>query len=65
MSKRVRATGQKLFRWRVVRLRGAAEQIGEVDAADENDAIRVAIRQYGITNPHSQKSLMAIRVREL
>src|SRR5262249_6554175 len=33
----------ELFRWRVVVLRAAAERVGEVDASDESEAIKLAI----------------------
>jgi hypothetical protein len=53
---------KKLFRWRITRLKASpAALIGYVEAADEEQAIRTAIREFEITNPEHQKRLVAQR----
>jgi hypothetical protein len=39
----------------------AAALIGYVEAPDQEQAIKAAIREYGITNPEHQKRLVAQR----
>jgi hypothetical protein len=47
-------------RWRIIRIRGnLAELVGMVAAADEKAAIKVAIKDYLITNPEQQRRLAA------
>lgn len=49
--------------WRITRIKGTpAVEIGRVEATDANEAIQVAIKEYGITDPHQQSRLMAQRV---
>jgi hypothetical protein len=56
---------QKLYRWRITRLRGSpAALIGNVEAPDADQAIRIAIREFGITNPKHQKRLVEQRAEE-
>jgi hypothetical protein len=53
---------QKLLRWRIIRLRSSpAALIGYVEAPDAEQAICVAIREFGVTNPEHQKRLVAQR----
>ena len=53
---------QKLFRWRVTRLKASpAALICYVEAPDQEQAIRAAIREFAITNPEHQKRLVAQR----
>jgi hypothetical protein len=54
---------QKLYRWRITRIRASpAALIGYVDAPDQEQAIKAAIREFGITNPEHQKRLVAQRM---
>ena len=47
-------------RWRISRIRSnKAEQLGTVEAADAQAAIRTAIKSFGITNPEHQRRLAA------
>ena len=56
MAKRT-PKSQKLCRWRITRLKASpAALIGYVEAPDQEQAIRTAIRQFGITNPEHQKA---------
>jgi hypothetical protein len=58
MSKR--SPRSKLFEWRITRIRGTpAAFVGYVQAADAEQAIRAAISEYEITNPHEQARLAA------
>jgi hypothetical protein len=53
---------KKLFRWRITRLIASpAALIGYVEAPDQEQAIRTAIREFAITNPEHQKRLTAQR----
>jgi hypothetical protein len=53
----------KLFEWCITRIRSTpAAFIGYVEARDSEQAIRAAIWQYDISNPHEQA---AQRVREV
>ena len=64
MSKRTSPVPTKLFRWRVIRLRGSpALWVGEVDAPDEPSAIEAAIKIYNITDPEHQKRLAVRRIK--
>jgi hypothetical protein len=51
----------KVPRWRITLLT-TAEEIGTVAARDADEAIRVAIRQFGISKPEHQKRLAARRI---
>jgi hypothetical protein len=54
----------KLHRWRITRIRATpAELIGHVDAPNEAEAIREAIRIFRITNLQKQQRLAAQRVK--
>jgi hypothetical protein len=66
VSKRTSPVPTKLFRWRVIRLRGSpALWVGDVDAPDEPSAIEEAIKIYNITNPEHQKHLAVQRIKYL
>jgi hypothetical protein len=53
---------RKLYRWRITRIRASpAALIGYVEAPDQEQAIKAAIREYRITNPEHQKWLAAQR----
>ena len=46
--------------WRITHIRGSkAERIGVVTAADAAKAIKLAIKQYNITDPEQQTRLAA------
>jgi hypothetical protein len=48
----------KLHRWRISRIRGTPAQfIGYVQATNEAEAIKQAIKQFGIADPEKQKRL--------
>jgi hypothetical protein len=50
--------------WLVVRIKGTpAATVGHVDAPDAETAIKVAIKQFGITGPEQQKRLAARPVK--
>jgi hypothetical protein len=53
---------KQLYRWRITRIRASpAALIGYVEAPDQDQAIRSAIREFGITDPEHQKRLVAQR----
>jgi hypothetical protein len=53
----------KLHRWRISRIRGTpAEFIGYVEAPNEAEAIKEAIKHFEISDPEKQKWLVAQRV---
>jgi hypothetical protein len=53
----------KLHRWRISRIRGTpAEFIGYVEAPNEAEAIKQAIKQFEISDPEKQKRLVAQRI---
>jgi hypothetical protein len=63
MSKRP-SPREKLFRWRISRIRSTpAVEIGTIEASDAEQAIKEAIKHYGITNPVHQERLVARRVK--
>ncbi len=51
---------QKTHTWQIVVLRANAKPIGEVEAPDEESAIKKAIKELDIP-PNEQRRLMAIR----
>jgi hypothetical protein len=56
-------TGQKLPSWRITLIRNrSGVRIGTVEAATAEEAIKIAIRQYGITDPERQRRLVAQRI---
>jgi hypothetical protein len=57
-----KSSPEKRYRWSIYRLRGTpAAFLGSVDAADEKSAIKAAIEQFAIDDPHQQKRLIAQR----
>jgi hypothetical protein len=53
----------KLHRWRISRIRGTpVEFIGYVEAENEKQAIRQAIKQFAISDTEKRKWLVAQRV---
>lgn len=49
--------------WQISRIKSTpAAHVGRVEAADAEEAIQVAIKEYHITDPHQQSRLMARRV---
>jgi hypothetical protein len=56
----------KMYEWRITRIRSTpAALIGHVEAPDAEQAIREAIRQFGITDPEQQKRLAAQPMKEI
>jgi hypothetical protein len=61
---RTSPTPTKLYRWRVIRLRGSpALFVGDVDSHDVTNANQKAITTYNITNPYHQRLLAARRIK--
>ena len=57
------ASKRTIPRWRITRIQGTpAANVGTVEAPDADTAIRVAIKQFEITNPEHQRRLAARRV---
>ena len=57
---------KKMYEWRVTRIRATpAALIGYVEAPDAEEAIKEAIRAFGITDPEQRKRLAAQRVKEI
>jgi hypothetical protein len=55
---------KELHRWRISRIRATpAEFIGYVEAPDEEQAIKEAIKQFEIKGAEKQKRLVAGRVK--
>jgi hypothetical protein len=53
---------KELHRWRISRIRATpAEFIGYVEAPDEEQAVREAIKRFEISDPEKQKRLVARR----
>jgi hypothetical protein len=50
---------KSLRSWRIVVIRKKGERIGTVEAPDAETAIKVAIEQFGITDPQHQRRLVA------
>jgi hypothetical protein len=62
MKRPRQSSTEKTHRFSIYRLRGTpAAFVGSVDAADEKDAVKAAIEQFGIEDPHQQKRLIAQR----
>jgi len=56
----------KLYEWRIIRIKASpAAVIGHVQAPDAEQAIKEAIREFGITDPEHQKRLAAQPVKEI
>jgi hypothetical protein len=55
-----------MYEWRITRIRSTpAALIGHVEAPDAEQAIREAIRQFGIAEPEQRKQLAAQPVKEI
>jgi hypothetical protein len=52
----------KLHRWRISGIRATPAEF-YVEAADEEQAIKEAVKQFGIDDPEEQKQLVARRVK--
>ena len=51
----------KKSKWRITRIRGnRADQLGVVEASDSEAAIKVAIKQFEITDKHEQSRIAAM-----
>jgi hypothetical protein len=48
--------------WRITIIRKKGERLGTVEAATADEAIKVAIKEFGITDPERQRRLVAQRV---
>jgi hypothetical protein len=48
--------------WRITLIRKKGERVGTVAAATADEAIQVAIREFGITDPERQRRLIAQRI---
>jgi len=58
-----RLASKSVQRWRVTQIGGnRAREICELEAKDAATAVRRAIREYGIDDPHRQRRLVAQRV---
>jgi hypothetical protein len=54
---------RRKYYWRISRIKGTpAADIGRVEAANADEAIDIAIKEYGITDLHQQSRLVARRV---
>lgn len=50
---------KSLREWRITLIRQKGEYIGMVDAPDAEAAIKIAIEEFGITDPQRQRRLVA------
>jgi hypothetical protein len=48
--------------WAIYRLASKAIYLGQVTALDEDKAVKAAIKQLPVTNPHHQQKLVARKV---
>jgi hypothetical protein len=53
---------KKQATWRITLVRKKGERIGPVGAADADEAIKVAIKTFEITDPERQRRLVAERI---
>jgi hypothetical protein len=59
---RTKSKEKQVPRWRVIRLIATpAAEVGRVDAADADQAVKAAIKEYDL-DPSLEPRLMAIRV---
>jgi hypothetical protein len=57
---------KKMFEWWITRIRSTpAALIGYVEAPDAEQAIKEAIRAFGVTDPEQQKRLAAVPVKAI
>ena len=52
---------KKDYEWEVIRLRARGEYLGRIRAADEEAALKAAIKAFAITDPEQQKRLLVRR----
>jgi hypothetical protein len=57
-----RETAKKKPTWRITLVRKKGERIGTVEAADADEAIKVAIKTFAITDRERQCRLVAQRI---
>ena len=63
MRSRPKSKPAPKIQWRISRIKGTpAAELGTVEAPDAASAIKVAIEQFGITDPNKQARLMARRI---
>ena len=48
--------------WRITVLRRRGESLGTVEAVDADEAVKVAIKLFGITDPERRRRLVAQRI---
>ena len=60
-----RTPREKLFEWRITRIRATPALIGYVQAPDAEQAVKEAIARYWIDNPQEQARLAVQRVKEI
>jgi hypothetical protein len=58
---RVSVLRKKEYEWEVVRLRARDEYLGKVKAADEEGALKAAVKAFAITDPEHKKRLLVRR----
>lgn len=56
------ATTKKKPIWRITLVRKKDERLGTVEAADAEEAIKIAIKTFEITDPERQRRLVAQRI---
>ena len=57
------ASKRTLPRWKIIRIKATpAEELGTVEVPDAETAIRIAIEQFEIDDPHRQRRLVARRM---
>ena len=57
------ASKRTLPRWKIIRIKATpAEELGTVETPDAEPAIRIAIEQFEIDDPHRQRRLVARRM---
>jgi hypothetical protein len=60
------ATGKKLPTWHITLIRNRSDvRIGTVEAVTAEEAIKIAIHNYGITDPEQQHRLVAQRIERI
>ena len=52
---------KKEYEWEVVRLRARGEYLGKVKAANEERALKAALKAFAITDPEHKKRLLVRR----
>jgi hypothetical protein len=57
-----RVTAKKKPKWRITLLRKRGERIGTVEAANADEAIKIAIEKFEIADRERQRRLVAERI---